>query len=173
MCSSCGTYWVEACVLCVCFVFFLGQTSFRCIVHPFPPHIFLLSSLLLLLLLPPQDHLTRFLWSRSRRMTWTPLVLHWTSRHITVPTQPCTCAGTATPVCLCLITAWLWRYSSSAHNHTHLHIHTLWLSLWNHKPQADPCTSSLHWWIQANQLPSPSVSNPSVSSNVLFPPCEC
>lgn len=56
----------------------------------------------------------RFLWSRSQRMTWTPLALHWTSRRIIVPTRQCMCAGTATPVCLCLITAWLWRYSSPA-----------------------------------------------------------
>ena len=115
----------------------------------FPPNNFLsclLLFLLLLLLLLPQDRPTRSLWSRSRRMTWTPPVLLWISRHTTVPTRPCTCAGTATPVCLCLITVWLWRYSSSAlietHKHTHLHTHTHLMPWINkNRPQAMEMTS--------------------------------
>lgn len=116
---------------------------------------------------PPQDRLTRFPWSRSRRMTWTPPALHWTSRRITVPTPPCTCAGTATPVCLCLITAWLWRYSSSAHIKTH--------PLAHHTHSSSPLRrwiweNTRHRSIAAFHLPFPFMSlfSPLVTVNILY-----
>lgn len=43
-------------------------------------------------------------------MTYTLPVAPWTGRATTVPTQPCTCAGTATRASPWLTTVWLSRY---------------------------------------------------------------
>lgn len=67
-------------------------------------------------------------------MTYTLLIAPWTGRATTVPTQPCTCAGTATRASPWLTTVWLLRYPQG----TALTSHSVCPGLLGHRLASTP-----------------------------------